>query len=492
MELRLRTLLFIAGLAIASTGCDQRSRPALAGEKETARAVRLVSAVTVDQMPDGIPDDLAITGAIGSRTLTAVASELPGKVVAVLVTEGQKVVKGQVVAVLDDEQIKLQVVQAEKAHAMAQTQIKQLNVVAGIESDSLEQGLKQAEAGLRQVQAQAKLVHKGARPEQKKQVAAAAEAARTFMAGMKREYERMLGLHEKQAIPGQQVDQLQDSYKAAKAQYRQAELGLKLIRLGARKEEIEGIEATVDQMMSAVELARISLRRVEATKLQIEAAQIGAEQAEKGVEMAKLALEKTKILSPVNGVADSVMVEAGQVTNPGIPLMMINPSKDLELLTYLNDGDVAGIRPGMSVEYEVDALAIERGASEGTVTAVSTTPDQRSGAYAVRISVGTEQNEDLKAGMFIRGVIHKGKVRPGTLLIPIDALLRASGERFVMVVNGAKAKRRVVKTGIRHEQKVEILSGLSPMDKILVAGHVGLADGADIQISTAEVPGGGE
>lgn len=480
MKGKLVAVLVTWGWAIVVSSCTQPASPASALEAEaTSGPVRSVQAVAVGVAD--LPLELSFTGQVQARSLVPISGELPGRVSEVLVKEGDLVQAGELVAVLDSEQIRLQVEQAEKGLQTARKQVEQLQVVADIENQSVEQGIKQALAGLKQVRAQAALVRKGARPEQKRQVEAVVEATQSHMEGMRREHERMGKLYDEKAIPKQKVDQIRDAYEVSEAQYRQAVEQLKLVRSGARAEEIEAIDAAVEQMEAAVDLARIGLRRVDATRLQIEAAQLGIEQGELGLAQAKLALEKSRILAPVAGRIEQVMVEVGQVVGPGIPVALLNVPDDLEVVTYLNDDDVVLVPNRAGAEVVVEALK-EAGPIPVSVTDIATIPDTRTGGYAVRMAPGAKETSRLRAGMFVRGTLRCG-VHSATAVIPVKAVLRAAGVRYVMVVDGDTARRREIRPGITRDEVVEVLEGLKAGELVLTQGHLGLDDGALIVLN---------
>ena len=76
-------------------------------------------------------------------------------------------------------------------------------------------------------------------------------------------------------------------------------------------------------------------------------------------------------------------------------------------------------------------------------------------------------------------VAHKDVV-----LVPIAAVLREAEETAVFVVNGEKAERKVVTTGLQDGENIEIKSGIKAGDQVIIKGHAGLPDGAKITAAT--------
>jgi multidrug efflux pump subunit AcrA (membrane-fusion protein) len=79
----------------------------------------------------------------------------------------------------------------------------------------------------------------------------------------------------------------------------------------------------------------------------------------------------------------------------------------------------------------------------------------------VQVSIDAEQHQDV-------------------VVVPGNALVRDGEETAVFVASGGKAHRRLVRVGIADDTSVEILSGISAGDRVIVAGQAGLPDHAAI------------
>jgi RND family efflux transporter MFP subunit len=79
----------------------------------------------------------------------------------------------------------------------------------------------------------------------------------------------------------------------------------------------------------------------------------------------------------------------------------------------------------------------------------------------VQVSIDAEQHQDV-------------------VVVPGNALVRDGEETAVFVASGGKAHRRLVRIGIADDTSVEILSGISAGDRVIVAGQAGLPDDAAI------------
>jgi membrane fusion protein (multidrug efflux system) len=73
--------------------------------------------------------------------------------------------------------------------------------------------------------------------------------------------------------------------------------------------------------------------------------------------------------------------------------------------------------------------------------------------------------------------------RTDTVLVPTEALVRDGTNTAVFVVNESRAQRRLVKTGIEDEARIEIIEGLRAGELVITRGHIGLTDGSPITVA---------
>jgi multidrug efflux pump subunit AcrA (membrane-fusion protein) len=72
--------------------------------------------------------------------------------------------------------------------------------------------------------------------------------------------------------------------------------------------------------------------------------------------------------------------------------------------------------------------------------------------------------------------------KPGVLAIPGNAVILDQGERFVYVVEGNKAARRAIVTGIEQDRFVEIKEGLREGDQVVTRGQEAIRENTTIRV----------
>ena len=192
-----------------------------------------------------------------------------------------------------------------------------------------------------------------------------------------------------------------------------------------------------------------------------------------GFEIARL--EKTgrpvsivPILSPYSGVVSSIPVRVGSAIDPGSPLLTLVDPTRVWVDVALYPAQLAWVREGEPVVLRVPDQA--KRSYRGILRFSEPEVEAKSRTVRARVPV---DNPDgfLKAGMYLEAELHSSP-RPGVLLIPREALIR-TGTRTVVIAEVGRGHFRPVRVtlGVRSPHRVEVLSGLSEGDRVVVSGQ---------------------
>lgn len=247
------------------------------------------------------PPNVVLASGTIEATEVDVSAKVSGRILKLLVDEGDTVRAGQVIAVLDGEEIQAQVVQARGAYEAARARLEEL--LRGAREEEIRQAqanLAQAQAAAegarrtletvqqmyakatelkaqlvnaqtayesaenayRQAKAKLELVEAGARPEQIDQARAAVEQAKAQALNAQQDAERAQSLYATGAISKQQLDAAIARRDSAQAAVAAAEAKLAELLAGARREEREQARAAEAQAMAQLEGARRNLQVV--------------------------------------------------------------------------------------------------------------------------------------------------------------------------------------------------------------------------------------
>lgn len=242
-------------------------------------------------------------------------------------------------------------------------------------------------------------------------------------------------------------------------------------------ESYENARSNFIRMDTLRKLNSISEQAYESVKTQYELAKSGYE----------FMSRNTTLVSPINGIVTGKYYETGELYSgaPNTPagkaaivtLMQINPMK---IIVNVSERFYPSAKKGMKALITVDIFPGK--VFNGRVSQVYPTINTDSRTFPVEIIIGND-NEILRPGMFARVKLNFGEI--DALVLPALAVLRQEGtnERFVFVANGEKAKKVMIETGRRYDDKMEIVSNdLKEGDKIIIAGHDKLTDNSNIAL----------
>ena len=396
---------------------------------------------------------LSLVGDIEARSQIFVFPKIPGKIQELNVEVGSSVRQGDVLAVVEHEELELGVRQAKAALEAAKAGLHQVealsqaNVIsqvgqaqAGLSAAmaTLDQAkalsrtqiktqVAQAEAGVEAAKALMKKAKGGARKQEKKQVEAAVEQARAALDNARSNHQRVSKLFEQEAISQQTFEASKTQLEVAEAQSEAAKQQLDMVDEGSRKEDIEAVEAQVKQAEAALEIARkleetknwekdIALAEAKLKQAEslfqlaqasekakiweddITRARLAVEQAGIALELAQKQLSDATITAPISGIISMKTVDLGGMALPQAPVFQIVDIDLVKAKVSIAESDLYKIAVGDKALISVDAL---KESVEGEVTLINPTLDRMSRSTIIEITIHNADHR-LKPGMFAR------------------------------------------------------------------------------------------
>jgi len=200
------------------------------------------------------------------------------------------------------------------------------------------------------------------------------------------------------------------------------------------------------------------------------------------VAAARAQLEQTKLLladavvhAPIGGLVAKRHVQPGEKVGFDAPLLAIVDLAQLEVQAQAAVSDIGQITTGAHAEVEIEGLADRR--FTGRVERINPSTEPGSRTIHVYVSLANEDSL-LRAGMFAR-VRLQGREQREVATLPLSAVRDEAGRSVVWVIADGKIARRPVTVGRRDEraQLVEIVSGLSPDERVIATKFDNLRDG---------------
>lgn len=257
----------------------------------------------------------------------------------------------------------------------------------------------------------------------------------------------------------------------------QVEAGEVLIRIQAPE-----ITAQVDQTEAALELAqqneariRNLLNRQAATRAEMDAATSQLLQAKAMVREAKSMQAYATVPAPFDGVVSKKVSDEGDLATPGRMLLEIEVPTGRQFEAHLPESLIALVKVGDRHQIEFSEAS---GKVTGELAEINPAGAPASRTWSVKYDLPDEPQ--MRSGAYGRVSIPSGK--GGAITIPSSAVnVRGQLEQVFVAVDG-RAVLRLIKTGNRDGDALEVISGLSEGDRLITDRPVDLQDGQAIEL----------
>lgn len=187
------------------------------------------------------------------------------------------------------------------------------------------------------------------------------------------------------------------------------------------------------------------------------------------------------ITSPIDGVVLSdYSLTTGAMISPNSPVTDIADLRRLKATLKIPESKIFSVKEGMSVYIVFDALPGEK--FEGRVSRIDryVNPDTRTSNVEIELD-NEAAGGRLRPGMFGQTFIVEREVR-GALVLPESAVVGREGKEFVFVVKDGTAVRREITIGIETADEVQVTSGLSEGEEVIIFGGKNLAGGEKVEV----------
>ena len=265
------------------------------------------------------------------------------------------------------------------------------------------------------------------------------------------------------------IPELENATAAAKANLDLAQTTFQRMQELAAKKSISNQE--LDEASARLKAAQANYEMMRSRRAQITSKAAVVEQE---VRAAGIMRDYARLAAPFNGVVITRTVEPGNLATPGAPLLTIEQDGLYRLEASVDESKLASVRVGQAVEAVLEA---DRKLN-ARVSEIVPSVDSASRTYIVKLDLPATPN--LRTGMFGRAVFPLGMQK--VVAVPLAALMERGQLQSVFVVEDDAAHTRLVTTGRRNNDAVEVLSGLNAGEKVVLPVPVGLQDGARVEV----------
>lgn len=314
--------------------------------------------------------------------------------------------------------------------------IRKGELLAQIDATDYNLGAEAAQAQTAMARANHEKARAGARAQELEQARIAYERAAD-------EHRRMRILYERKSLAPNDFRKFEAAWQLARERYDEA-------KEGARGEDKAAALAALEQAQAAEKIAR---KRV----------------------------ADTALYAPLSGFIARRGVDVGETVPAGAPVFTIMNVDPAKVRVGIPETDVSKVRVGQRANVSLPALP--QAVFTGRVTLIGVAADPMSRTYTAKIEV-PNRGHSLRPGMIAEAQI-ESNVRTGAITLPGQAISRdPQGVTIVFLYfpDQQRAHMRRVETGTVYGNEVEIRSGLTGDELVVVAGQQKLREGSTVRI----------
>ncbi|PNK04941.1 efflux transporter periplasmic adaptor subunit [Cylindrospermopsis raciborskii S07] len=381
------------------------------------------------------------------------------------VEQGQKVEQGQIIARMDDSEIRMGILQFQANLEQAKAQL------ADAEAGSRVEDIAQAKARVNQAKAQLEIISSGSRSQEIEQAKASVEGARSQLELTQARLNRYQKLAKEGAISQDTLDQYIAENKRAKSNLREAEKRLSLQEAGNREQEIRRQQAVVTQETEGLRKLQNGSRPQEIARL---TAVVEAAKAQ--LKRQQVQLEDTIIRAPFAGIITQKYANIGAFVTPttsassstsATSSSIVALARGLEVLALIPEADIARIKQGQQVEIISDAYPEQVFTGRVRLIAPEAVIEQGVTSFQVRIFI-VNGGDKLRSGLNV-DVTFLGDRLEDAITIPTVAILTEDGKTGVLVPDSDnKPEFREITMGAQIKNETQVLTGIQTGDLIFI------------------------
>lgn len=203
------------------------------------------------------------------------------------------------------------------------------------------------------------------------------------------------------------------------------------------------------------------------------------EMSRQEVAEARYRIGQTTIRAPFSGRITSRIVEQGQHLRAGEELFNLADFDPLVAYIHLPEREVLGLKPGR--ETRITLKADEDVKFRGRIRQISPVVDPATGTVKVTVEAVNPLPAAVRPGGFVTIDIIR-ESRPDAVLLPRQAVLRELQSAHVFVARNGIAEKRPVQLGLEEGERIEVLAGVKPGERVIVAGQGSLKQGSPVEV----------
>lgn len=355
---------------------------------------------------EGSASELEFSGNIEATEID-IAFKTSGRIVELSAEEGDQVEAGQLLARLDEDQLR-----AQQREILAQleglrSRERELHALIRLQEENLDAQLKLRQAEKRQAEALLDQLQEGSRPQEIEQARAAVEAAQAEEARARSDWERAQTLFAAEDISAAQRDQAESAWKRARAELARLQEQLALVQEGPRRQDLEAARAGVARAEAALRQASAQELDIARNRQALQTLAAEGEALQARLAQVESRLADCQVTAPMAGVVLKRTAEPGEIVAPGTPVMTLGDLSRPWVRGYVPEARLGQVKLGDRVEIRTDSypdrvyegkVVFISDQAEFTPKQIETREERVKLVYRIKVEVANP-NQELKLNM---------------------------------------------------------------------------------------------
>lgn len=249
------------------------------------------------------------------------------------------------------------------------------------------------------------------------------------------------------------------------------------ISLDSASVSLQNAQTNLNRMQVLYDSGDISAQNYESAVNSVSLAQLQYDSAKLNYDTQA---EYTVVKAPIAGTLDQFDIEAHDMVSSAAPAGVITGEGGKSVSFYVSER----VRNGLSMG---DVIDVEKNGTEysGMITEIGSMVDAATGLFKVKAAMN--EADALAAGTKVKLYVTDQKAE-NVMTIPVDCVSYSGGDAYVYTYDSSTktAKKKAVEEGLIDAEKVEITSGLSWDDQVIVTWTKELYDGAAVNVESAD------
>ena len=420
-----------------------------------------IETLTVPVREEDLNVEIEASGKVEPIRSVNVSPKNPGRIIQLLVEQGDRVTKGQTLAIMENDELATQT-------AEAKAQLKQNRANLSESQADIDAEIAQSRARLRQLEAKLSQAQ-GRIPRDIEQTKAQINAAESQLKLVQQRVERNEYLLREGAITQDAFDEVSNELQSAQSNINELRQRLQQLQ-STGNSEVEQIKAEISE-------ARIALEQKRTTAPdEIAALEASLEQAQTSLKRAEIQYDDSIVKAPFDGIVTQRYAVEGSFVAPSTSgsstasasaTSILALAQGLEVVAKVTELDVGQLKQGQKVIIVADAYPDRQ--FEGEIERIAPEAIVEENVTSFEVIVKLVTGLDLLRSKMNVDVTFIGKELSDSLVVPTVAIFTEDGVQGVMIPDeNDKPKFQPVKVGLYLGDRTQILEGIEADQKVFI------------------------